>query len=219
MTGSGTTPETAGVLTHITALRVEVQVERLVAERINWAKRSRDRNPSPALSFTGTLGDFDPDPKTGRGKTVQALRRAPEDPALTEQLRGILDEGLRGNFIQVTATAPAMLRLRLWTIQEAGRSHQAMLAEIECLQPVRLLLDPSREAMAVVWRAAEARMDSIAEPIGIIMATQGAVDSFLRALHRQKPRGWFADMADRHPGGLPVLRDEGTGPNSKGEAS
>jgi hypothetical protein len=120
---------------------------------------------------------------------VQALRRAPEDPALTERLRGILAEGLRGNFIQVTATAPAMLRLRLWTLQEAGRSHQAMLAEIECLQPVRLLLDPSREVMAVVWRAAEAQWDSLAEPIGIIMATQQAVDRFLGALHRQKPRG------------------------------
>jgi hypothetical protein len=121
MTGAGTTPAgTAGVLTHLTALRVEVQVEQWVAEPVTWAERSRERDPRPPVSFTGTLGDFDSDPETGRGKSVQALRRAPDAPA--DQLRGILTDALRGHFMHVTATAPALLRLRLWTIQEAGCS-------------------------------------------------------------------------------------------------
>jgi hypothetical protein len=200
MRGSWGSPAgTPGVLTALTTLRVDVEVEHLMVMPVNWAEHCRDSSSQPVLLLTGTLGDFDASPETGSGKAVSAVRSMSGDPGLLDQFRSMLEEGLRGHGLQVTRAAPALLRLRVRTAHEAGRSHRVVWAALECHQPVGLLLDPARDSMAVVWMKEEVSWDVIEQPLWLLTMPQRVLDPFLSEFDWQRPAAAEDDQTGQPP--------------------
>ena len=179
-------PEGPGVLTGIRALRVEISVTRLVAERLNWSDHIQDPDSAPASSFTGTLASFNPDAPEGRaGQHTVALRRADDEGGLRAQIHEWVEKNGLGGHLTVSAVAPQTLRLLVTTFQEAGNAYHAVLLRIECRERVHLPRGPSEEFPVVIWAKDAVHWRPVAEPYGVLVLVILLLSDFFRAFEAQ----------------------------------
>ena len=179
-------PEGPGVLTGIRALRVEVKVVQLVAERLHWSDHRQAADPAPAASRMGTRGSFNPNmPEEQVEERTVKLRRAEDDGKLCTLIQEGIEKDLPTHHITASRTSPQVLRFLITTLREAGNSHQAVIVRLECLEPVRLARGTSDEYPVVIWTEESVRWQAVADLNGVLFPVVSLFVRFMDAFSAQ----------------------------------